>query len=557
MVHKIETWTWILLALFITGACGGGGGNSDSDGSDDGAGDPDTAVDGDALPDSSPDGLPDVLPDTTPDVPDDVEREDGPPIEGIFPPHRVIDWDPGVRGGIPDVSVVCPSDAPSVRDFGAVGDGSTDDAPAFAAAVEAAPQGSAVRVPEGTYLLRSALTIDKGVVLCGEGPDRSRLHFDCGANAVSIVTYQRGDYVSITSGYTKGSTRLTVSDASGFTVGEYAEMKQTNDWDIMDPEDVWRHDAWAPEDCVGQMFRVAAVEGSDIVVEPPVHMDYDGAFDPVVRPMGLVDGAGLQGLYFRRVSDLDYATIEIKNAANSWVRDCVSEDTSVSHVIMSSAIWCEVRDSYFHHAYDYGGGGHGYGVDLGNHVTACLTENNIFVHLRHSMLVQVGATGNVFGYNYSIDPFQSEGGDWTPTDISLHGHYPNMNLFEGNTVQEIDVSDYWGPCGPGNTFFRNVVEAEGIQVMDYSHGQNAVGNELGTDPNVISVEDTVTDTLIHGNWVDGAVSWDPAIDQHELPVSLYHDARPAFFGDAAWPVTGADLAPGSGPIPAETRYADM
>ena len=75
----------------------------------------------------------------------------------------------------------------------------------------------------------------------------------------------------------------------------------------------------------------------------------------------------------------------------------------------------------------------------------------------------MGASGNVYGYNYSVET-QSEG-TWTPCDISLHGHYPHMNLFEGNTVQEVDVSDYWGPCGPGNTFLRNRVESEGIQVM--------------------------------------------------------------------------------------------
>jgi len=39
--------------------------------------------------------------------------------------------------------------------------------------------------------------------------------------------------------------------------------------------------------------------------------------------------------------------------------------------------------------------------------------------------------------------YQSEGGNWTPADISVHGHYAYSNLFEGNIVQEITVSDYW------------------------------------------------------------------------------------------------------------------
>ena len=100
MFYRIHCWTGILLVALMA-ACGGGSGNGDQDGSEDVAGDPDTAVDGDVQPDSLPDGLPDTPADTTPDIPEDVEREDGPPIEGIFEPHRIIDWDPGVRGGIP------------------------------------------------------------------------------------------------------------------------------------------------------------------------------------------------------------------------------------------------------------------------------------------------------------------------------------------------------------------------------------------------------------------------------------------------------------------------
>jgi hypothetical protein len=462
-----------------------------------------------------------------------------------------------VPGGIPDASVVCPASAPSVLDHGAEGDGTTDDAAAFQAAIDAAAQGTAVRVPEGTYLLREGLTIDKGVVLCGEGADKSRLVFDADADGIAIVKYDRGDFVSVTSGYEKDSTQLIVADGASFVVGQYAELQQTNDWAVMDPEGTWQNASWVPEAAVGQMLKVVAVDGNTLTVDPPVHLDYNGDQDPKVRRMGLVEGAGLQGLRLSRLDTYDRATVTVKNAALTWVRDCEGANTMKEHVGFTSTLWCEVRDSYFHDAFDYGGGGHGYGTNLGNHVTATLVENNVFVHLRHSMLVQVGATGNVFGYNYSREPYQSEGGNWTPCDISLHGHYNNMNLFEGNTVQEVDVSDYWGPSGPGNTFFRNRVEAEGIEVMDYSHGQNVVGNELGTDDDVIVVDSTVTSTFLHGNYVSGALQWDPAVSDHDLPASLYRASKPGFFGSTPWPVTGGDLAPNGAKIPAQERYEQM
>jgi hypothetical protein len=165
------------------------------------------------------------------------------------------------------------------------------------------------------------------------------------------------------------------------------------------------------------------------------------------------------------------------------------------------------------------------------------------------MLVQTGANGNVFGYNYSLENHVDEA--WTPCDISLHGHWPYMNLFEGNVVQEIDIADYWGPCGPGNTFLRNRVQTEGFDVYDHSHEQNIVGNELGAGQR-INIESTVTSTLVHGNCLGGVVQWDAAIADHVIPASYYLAAKPAFFGALAWPVAAG--CPDTGLIPAQARF---
>ena len=44
-----------------------------------------------------------------------------------------------------------------------------------------------------------------------------------------------------------------------------------------------------------------------------------------------------------------------------------------------------------------------------------------------------------------------------------------MNLFEGNVVEFIHNSDWWGPSGPGNTFFRNRALLEDFMIDDNSH----------------------------------------------------------------------------------------
>ena len=51
------------------------------------------------------------------------------------------------------------------------------------------------------------------------------------------------------------------------------------------------------------------------------------------------------------------------------------------------------------------------------------------------------------------------------------------------------------------------------------------------DPKVVS-------TIIrHGNfdYVTHSVKWDSAIEDHDLPNSLYLAQKPAFFGDLTWP----------------------
>jgi len=61
----------------------------------------------------------------------------------------------------------------NVRDFGAVGDGTTDDTKALQAAIDATPAG-AVYLPPGRYLVSDYLRITRsGVVLRGAGPEQS------------------------------------------------------------------------------------------------------------------------------------------------------------------------------------------------------------------------------------------------------------------------------------------------------------------------------------------------------------------------------------------------
>jgi hypothetical protein len=99
-------------------------------------------------------------------------------------------------------------DVVSVKDFGAVGDGTTDDTAAIQAGIDATKNGAVLYFPYGTYYCTSTLTIGRGSKLCGEQlamPDPRSLNQNVTkisfAGGVSGVAVDQGD---LESGYVWG-----------------------------------------------------------------------------------------------------------------------------------------------------------------------------------------------------------------------------------------------------------------------------------------------------------------------------------------------------------------
>ena len=65
------------------------------------------------------------------------------------------------------------NDVVSVKDFGAVGDGVTDDTAAIQSAVNDAA-GKSLYVPSGTYRLDSNVTVSSQLLMFGDGRDNSK-----------------------------------------------------------------------------------------------------------------------------------------------------------------------------------------------------------------------------------------------------------------------------------------------------------------------------------------------------------------------------------------------
>jgi len=458
--------------------------------------------------------------------------------ELLLPSHRRVDWNPGITTPAPVSSTRI-----NVKDYGALGNGSHNDASAIQQAIGALPdEGGIVYIPEGTYLMNSPLTISKNnISIIGDGRDKTRLKFNYterALGAILISSKSHTGWQGIAGGYTKGSTEITVQDGSLYSGYKYLEIQQKNDPEKMYTRAKWNA-SWG-HDAVGEIIKIKSIHGNIISLEEPLSHNYRSRLSPELRGVHLIEYGGIESLYIELTRNTNAHTIWIDKAAYTKIKNIESNMTSRGHVNIWSSYKCEVTDSYFHHSYDYGEGGHGYGVQLMRHTTGCLTQNNIFHDLRHSMILSIGPSANVFAYNYSHSNRSQTAAKLA--DIALHGFYPSYNLFEGNVVQEIGIADYWGPAGPGNTFLRNCVGAENIDVLDSSHNQNIIGNILTGRNNKLIIHSGVMDTLAHGNQSsDGIISWDEKIADRTIPASYYLQKKPKFFGSSTWPASDCNI----------------
>jgi hypothetical protein len=444
-------------------------------------------------------------------------------------------------------------------DFGATGNGTTNDQPAVMNAI-ASLGGNAgyIYFPPGNYLFTAPVTLPDSVILKGHSSDSTTLLFNLGGQALNCINVY-GNYdpllVQLNSGYIKDSHWVIADSAFLFSPSDYFEIIQNNGaWDDQPI-------SWAANS-VGQIGRVDHVSRDTIFLEGPLRISYENTLNPRIRKIFPRVNTGIECLKIKR---LDQATsgsnILLSYAANCYVRGVESDVSNAAHVDIVNSTRILVDGSYFHHAFQYDGGSkRGYGVTLNNHSGECLITNNIFRYLRHAMMVKTGANGNVISYNYSREVNRTEWPFNYGGDISLHGHYPFANLFEGNVVQNIIIDHYWGPSGPNNTFFRNRAETYGIiftagnpTTSDYQH---IVGNDVDyTGISFIGGPYSITGTnhIQHGNNIEGTIQ--PPGTNSLADTTYYLEGEPVFWDISdGWPSLGIPNPLLTGSNPARTRW---
>lgn len=523
----------------------------------------------------------------------------------IIPADRLIKWQPGIPGSIPQRTTICANVRQSP--YNAKGDGITDDTEAIRRAISSCPNGQVVHIPEGTYRLSSELQISgKSIVLRGDGQRRTFLkNYSNSGNILSMYTGS-GSYspIKILSGYAKDSTAITIEDASSIRIGDYVVVYQDNDIDVpVDPIGCGGNCNWCglydnSNHAMTQIVRITAKNGNTLSLNRPLYYTFKSSLNPELLKLSMMEKAGVEDLSMVMMQAGSGARngIGIARCAHCWVKNVEIYKIRNHHISIMYSYGIEVRQNYLHHGWGTYPGDWAYGVMLYFANSDNLIEDNIFYVLRHSMILEGGGSGNVFAYNYSKDSQGNVGDHWMFADMVTHGAHPYMNLFEGNIAVQLDFDSYWGSSSH-NTVFRNWVERRSNPPEDKitdalyavvlgakNHFHNVVGNVLCHEgcsgvyqaPTFVKAEiwhlgylcpssssptdATVESTLLrHGNYdyITNFTIWDSLIPERNLPPSYYLASKPSFFGGLSWPAIGPDLTPMVGQIPAKMRFESM
>ncbi len=246
----------------------------------------------------------------------------------------------------------------NVRDFGAKGDGVTDDTKAFNAAIAATTRG-AVWVPPGRYVITDYVKIQKsGVVLRGAGPDRSVLWFPRGLDDVhpragrtstgspasgysfdGAFVAVHGDYqartlAKITATARRGDRSVEVARTTGIVAGQtvLVTLRETADHSLKtylysgDPGDIRRGKQLDTK----MLVRVVAVDGTRVTFDRPLRFETRAEWQPEIRSFRpTVTESGVEGLgfvfpggkYQGHFKENGANAIELRAVHNCWVRN--------------------------------------------------------------------------------------------------------------------------------------------------------------------------------------------------------------------------------------------
>jgi hypothetical protein len=408
--------------------------------------------------------------------------------QNIIPVDRRTDWTPGVTvgvpGGIPNrVTIGATVDAATY------GTGLVDASEAIGAAIDACPSGRVVYIPAGTYRLddRVYRAYASNVTIRGAGIGMTILKSNSIQQALLLGTAdwpRPTSGIAITSGASKGSTILTLVDASTIEVGKLVRVEQNDLAYVIS--------ASAPttnNTLMSATFKVAAKAGNTVTVTPPLPIDF--ALSPVLVQYAIspLINTGVEDLTID-CNSMSWTGIEVDQSWGCWVKNVEIKNSTGRQMFFVCFVSGEIRHNYTHDV--VGGGPNHEGIDLYQDGSFNLIEDNITYNGGFPGIIlgdsQGGCSGNVIAYNFSYSA-NTGASTMAGMDISVsHGPHNMMNLVEGNVAGGMGSDGYFGSTSH-ITVVRNWFTAThptatdnliAVNIGRWNNYFNVVGNVLGT-----------------------------------------------------------------------------
>jgi len=431
----------------------------------------------------------------------------------------------------------------SVKDFGAKGDGMTDDSQAFFDALEKVRSG-AIEVPAGRYRITRLLEINRpNVVLRGAGPDKSILFFPTPLNDIkpnwgATTTGQRTSNYSWSGGFItvrgsfgskkladvngspqRGERLLTVSSADGLRIGQEVEVYQADTPDNSLAVHLYSGDSGPVQNLKGRartslVARIVAIDGLRVTLNRPLRSDVRSEWKPQLRAfMPTVTESGVENLGFEfpltpyagHFTELGFNPVALSGVAHCWVRNIrvVNADSgpyisgvfnTVDGLVLESTRPVDKQQCTGHHGLSLGGADN------------LATRFDIRTRFIHDITVSGFCSGNVVVNGRA-------------TDLALdhHRYAPHENLFTdldagaGTRLWKCGGgADLGKHCGARGTFW-NIRAAK-----PFSHPPAAFGPP---SMNLVALETTaVSETALDGKWFE-------AIKPAEIQPQNLHEAQ--------------------------------
>ncbi len=419
-------------------------------------------------------------------------------------------------------------------------------------------QNEAIRLyfPSGNYLFHQTINLPSNTIIKGDGAENTTFtiqHSNSG-HGILIHGQATSDTTKLVQIGQFNDSLITVYNSSNFQPNDWIQLIQ-NDSQLITS-------SWAANS-VGQIIQIESVNGNQIKLKSRLRLTYSLTANPFIKRILPATNVGIECLKIERIDNTapeQASNVHFSYAVNSWVSGIESSNTTFAHIEAEYSSNLAMNRCYFHDAFGYGDGGRAYGIMLHFTTNECLIEDNVFKHLRHSMILQAGANCNVFAYNYSKEPYWTEVNPLLPSnssgDMVLHGNYPYLNLFEQNIGQNIVIDNSHGANGPFNTFFRNRAESFGVFFSDAtSPSQNIIATEIpntGFPYSVVNYTISGTDHLLLGNNNKGTIV--PSGTEDILENSLYYLQNPNFVQPAYFAGIGSPNSMNSNSNPAENRF---